>query len=86
LPHRIGAGRSRLGTGALLLAASAVLAFGPPGPADTAGLAGLAVSAAVLGGGIVLGRRPGSRVAFRAVLIVAVIDVGLLLAGGRAFS
>jgi len=83
LPHRIGAGPSRVAAAALLLAASAVLGFGPPGPPGLLGL-GAVVAAAVVGlGGLLLGRRPGSRAAFRAVLLVAAVDVLLLLGSGH---
>jgi protoheme IX farnesyltransferase len=82
LPHQIGAAASRAAAAVLLLAASAVLAFGPPGPPGLVGVGGVAVAAAVGLGGLVLGRRPGSRAAFRAVLLVAAVDVVLLLTTG----
>jgi 4-hydroxybenzoate polyprenyltransferase len=82
LPHRLGAGGSALTAAALLGAASVVLALGPPGPPGAAGIATLAVVVVVLGVGLVLGRRPGSRAPFRAVLVVALIDVALLLVSG----
>jgi 4-hydroxybenzoate polyprenyltransferase len=83
LPHRLGAPRSRLAAAALLLAATAALAFGPSGPPSWLALGGFLGAAVVLPlGGYVAARRPGSRAAFRAVLLVALVDVGLLLAAG----
>lgn len=84
LPHRLGPGGSRLAAAVLLLAATAALAFGPPGPPSWVGLAALVAAAVVLPvGGYAGMRRPGSRAPFRAVLIVALIDVVLLLVSGR---
>jgi 4-hydroxybenzoate polyprenyltransferase len=82
LPHRIGPAGSRIVAATLLLAATAVLAFGPPGPVGPFGAAAVAVAVLVGVGGLVLGRQPGSRAAFRAVLLVAAIDVLLLLISG----
>ncbi|MDP9239938.1 MAG: UbiA family prenyltransferase [Actinomycetota bacterium] len=86
LPHRLGPARSRWAAALLLLAASAVLAIGPAGPPGVAGLAAPVVAVVVLTLGLVLGRRGGSRAAFRAVLVVAVIDVVLLLIRGPALG
>ncbi|MCW2779421.1 MAG: hypothetical protein JWN17_3146, partial [Frankiales bacterium] len=36
------------------------------------------------GAGLAVARRPGSRAAFRAVLVVAAVDVALLLARGSS--
>jgi len=82
LPHRLGATGSAVAAAVLLGSASAVLAFGPPGPPGLVGLAALAVVVVALGAGLWFGRRPGSRAPFRAVLVVAVIDVALLLVTG----
>ncbi|GAA1690038.1 hypothetical protein GCM10009830_42060 [Glycomyces endophyticus] len=82
LPHRLGAGATRLLAAGLVLTASALLAFGPPGPPSPLVLAAVPVAAAVLAAGLVLGRRPGSRAAFHAVLLVALVDVVLLLHTG----
>lgn len=82
LPHRIGAPASEAASAALLLAASVVLVVGPPGPPGAVRLAGVAAAAAVGLAGLVLGRRAGARTAFRAVLVVAAIDVLLLLTAG----
>lgn len=82
LPHRIGAGPSRLTAAVLLLAASVVLAVGPPGPVRPVGVAAVAVAGVVGLGGLLLGRRAGSAAAFRAVLVIAAADVALLLLSG----
>jgi 4-hydroxybenzoate polyprenyltransferase len=86
LPHRIGAGPSRAAAAALLLAASVVLALGPPGPPGVFGLGAIVVAAVVGLGGLLVGRRPGSHAAFRAVLQVAAVDVALLLVSGADVS
>jgi 4-hydroxybenzoate polyprenyltransferase len=86
LPHRLGAGPSRVLAAALLLAASAVLALGPPGPADAFGIGALVAAGVVGAAGLLAGRRSGSRAAFRAVLVVAAIDVVLLLVAGSAVA
>jgi 4-hydroxybenzoate polyprenyltransferase len=83
LPHRLGAGWSAAAAAALLFAATAALAFGPPGPPSWVGLAGFVAAVLVLlVGGYGASRRPGSRLAFRSVLVVAVLDVALLLTAG----
>ncbi len=83
LPHRLGAGRSRLAAAGLLLAASVVLALGVRvSPALAVLVPVLAV--AVLTAGFVAGRRAGSRAPFRAVMLVALLDVALLVAAGPA--
>jgi len=82
LPQRLGPTGSWLAGGALLLAATTVLVFGPPGAPSWAGIAILAAAAVVLPTGWYLSRRPGSRAPFRAVLIVALADVVLLLISG----
>jgi protoheme IX farnesyltransferase len=83
LPHRLGATGSKTAAAALLLAASVVLATAVP--VDLAAAATVPVlAAAVLTMGFLPGRRPDSRGLFRAVLVVAVLDVALLLAAGPA--
>ena len=90
LPHRLGAGVSQLLSVVLLLAASAVLAFAPGLPGSTAAavlvVLALLVAALVVLTGVFLGRRPGSRAPFRATMIVALLDVVLLVARGRALA
>ena len=85
LPHRLGPQRSAALAALLLLAATALLAVGP-GSAGPLGLAALAVAAGVSGVGLVLARRPGSRAAFRAAIVVALVDVALLVARGGALT
>ncbi|GAB3108254.1 UbiA family prenyltransferase [Streptomyces calidiresistens] len=85
LPHRWGAAVSRAVAGVLVLLASVALVVGPVGPDGVTGDARVAVppvAALVVAVGLVRGRRPGSRAAFNAVLLVAVADVGLLLTVG----
>jgi 4-hydroxybenzoate polyprenyltransferase len=82
LPHRIGPTASRVMSSVGLLGASAVLALGPPGPPSRFGLAVTASSVVLLPLGMYLGRAPGSRAAFRAVLVVAIADVVLLVLTG----
>jgi hypothetical protein len=53
--------------------------FGPPGSPEPLALAAVPIAVGVLAIGLVAGRRPGSRAAFRAVVLVALIDVALLL-------
>jgi 4-hydroxybenzoate polyprenyltransferase len=88
LPHRLGAPASRVLSAALLLGASVVLAFGPGLPASAAASAlvvlALVLAAGLIAAGIILGRRPGSRAPFRATMLVALVDVVLLVARGRA--
>lgn len=88
LPHRIGPTWSRAAAAALLLGATATLTLGPPGPPTRPSLAALALALAVLLIGYYLSRAAVARgdrpvAAFRAVMLVALIDVVLLLASGR---
>jgi hypothetical protein len=82
LPHRLGAAPGRVVAAGLLLAASVVLAVGPPGQLSAFGLVVLVLAAGTLLAGLLLGRRPGSRAAFRSILIVALLDVLALVAAG----
>ena len=85
LPHRLGGPLTAALSGVLLLAATSMLAFGPGRPGAVV-VAALAVAAFVTATGLWLGRRPGSRAPFRAVLVVAVVDVALLLARGSSLG
>jgi 4-hydroxybenzoate polyprenyltransferase len=86
LPHRLGARVSAALAAALLLAASLVLAFGPGRPNGlTIAAVGLSV-AALVAGGLIAARRPGSRAAFRVALLVAVVDAALFIARGAALG
>ncbi len=88
LPHRIGPAWSRAAAAGLLLAATVTLVFGPPGRPSWYGVAAVAAAAVVLPAGWYAGRLASSRGArpvavFRAVLLVALIDVLLLISSGR---
>jgi heme o synthase len=88
LPQRIGATGSRLAAAGLLFAATVVLVLGPPGPPTWFGVAAGAAAAVVLpvgwyGGRVAAARGDRPVAVFRAVMLVAVIDVGLLVASGQ---
>jgi 4-hydroxybenzoate polyprenyltransferase len=88
LPHRLGPAGSRLAAAVLLLAATVVLAFGPPGSPSWAGLTALVLAVVVLPIGWYAARASTARgdrptAVFRAVMLVALIDVVLLLATGN---
>jgi 4-hydroxybenzoate polyprenyltransferase len=82
LPHRLGPAGSRVAASGLLLAASLVLGLAPRGGPTPFAVAALPVAVAALVVGHVLGRHPGSRAAFRAVIVAAGVDVLLLVAAG----
>ena len=86
LPHRLGAARSAGLAAGLLLTAAVVLALGPAGAPGPAALLAVAVSAVVTAAGLVRSRRPGSRAAFRAAIVVAVLCVALLVARGAVLA
>ncbi len=90
LPQRLGAKVSQLLSIVLLLAASIVLAFAPGLPTSTASavlvVVALLAALALVVVGALLGRRPGSRAPFRATMLVALLDVVLLIARGRALA
>jgi 4-hydroxybenzoate polyprenyltransferase len=83
LPHRIGRGPSTVVAALALLAATGVLAFGPTRSPSWLALAAFAAAVVVLPIGWYAGRRAGSRAPFRAVLVVAMIDIVLLLTNGH---
>ncbi|BCL14352.1 UbiA family prenyltransferase [Micromonospora sagamiensis] len=88
LPHRLGATGSGATAAGLLLAATVVLVLGPAGPPSWPGLSAVAAAAVVpplSWYGSRRAARAGARPvgAFRAVILVAVIDVALLVANGR---
>ena len=88
LPHLLGPTGSRTAAAGLLLAATATLVLGPAGPPSWAGLAAIAAAAVVPPAGWYAGRAAAGRgerpvAVFRAVMLVAVIDVVLLVASGR---
>ncbi|MET0425885.1 MAG: UbiA family prenyltransferase [Actinoplanes sp.] len=85
LPHRLGATGSAVAAAAFLLAATLTLVFGPAGPPSWAGWAAAAAAVVVLPAGWQAARRAqGRQVAmFRAVIVVALLDVLLLIFSGR---
>jgi 4-hydroxybenzoate polyprenyltransferase len=85
LPHRLGGPVTAALSAVLLLAATSLLAVGPGRPGALVAAA-LLVAALITGIGLGLGRREGSRAPFRAVLVVAAVDVALLLARGSALT
>jgi 4-hydroxybenzoate polyprenyltransferase len=86
LPHRLGARVSAV-TGALLLgSASVVLVLGPAGSPTPAGWAGLALALPAVGIAALAATARFRRAAFPAVMLLTVLDVVLLLAGGAALA
>ncbi|MBL7254498.1 UbiA family prenyltransferase [Paractinoplanes lichenicola] len=85
LPHRLGATGSSIAAALLLLSATLALVFGPPGPPSWAGWVGAAAAVVVLPLGWYATRRARGRgvAMFRAVILVALIDVLLLIFSGR---
>ena len=85
LPHRIGATGSTVAAACLLLAATLTLVFGPPGPPSWAGwAAGVAAVVVLPLGWYAAQRTKGRPVAmFRAVIVVALVDVLLLIFSGH---
>jgi protoheme IX farnesyltransferase len=84
LPHRLGANGSTIAAAVLLLGATLALVFGPAGPPSWAGWSAAAAAVVVLPLGWYAARRAeGRRVAmFRAVIVVALIDILLLIFSG----
>lgn len=78
LPHRLGAGRSRLLAALLLAVASLAAGLGPPGAPGAVVIAGLAGGALLLAVAV-LGR---GRLPFQAAMVLALLDVVLLVAAG----
>ncbi len=86
LPHRLGAIVSAATGAVLLLAASLVLVLGPDGPPTAAGWVGLAIAVPAAAVAALAGTPRGRRLAFPAVMLLTVLDVVLLLAGGAALT
>lgn len=83
LPHRLGAARVRLLLPLPLLAATAVLVFGPPGPVGAGDGAALALAGATAIAGPGFGGR-WRKAALGGAVAVAAVDVVLLLTRGAA--
>jgi 4-hydroxybenzoate polyprenyltransferase len=82
LPHRLGARASAVAGALLLGGASLVLVLGPEGPPTTAGWIGLALALPAVVVAALAGTARFRRAAFPAILLLTVLDVLLLLAGG----
>jgi 4-hydroxybenzoate polyprenyltransferase len=86
LPHRLGARASAV-VGALLLGtASLVLVLGPEGPPAWWGWAGLVLAVPAVALSALAGTDRFRRLAFPAVMVLTVLDVVLLVAGGAALA
>jgi 4-hydroxybenzoate polyprenyltransferase len=85
LPHRMGATWSQVAAAVLLLTATLTLVFGPAGPPSWAGIAAALAAVVVLPLGWYVARRARGRpvAMFRAVIVVALIDILLLIFSGR---
>jgi 4-hydroxybenzoate polyprenyltransferase len=86
LPHRMGPRISAVTGAALLGAASLALVLGPAGPPTVAGWAGLALAVPAVVVAALAGTERFRRLAFPAVMLLTVLDVVLLLAGGAAVT
>jgi 4-hydroxybenzoate polyprenyltransferase len=86
LPHRLGAGPSAVACALLLGAASLVLVLGPRGGPSAAGWAGLAVAVPAVVVAALAGTPRFRRLAFPAVMLLTVLNVVLLLAGGGTLA
>jgi 4-hydroxybenzoate polyprenyltransferase len=86
LPHRLGAATSAVAGAVLLGAAVAVLVLGPAGAPSAAGWACLAVAVPVVVVAALAGTRRFRRAAFPAVMLLTVLSVVLLVAGGAAIT
>ncbi|WP_326639113.1 UbiA family prenyltransferase [Streptosporangium sp. NBC_01755] len=84
-PQRLGVARVRVLIPLPLLAATALLVFGPTGSPGAEGWAALAVAGAFTACGVALGRN-SPRVPFAVAVAVAAVAVVLLLARGTAIT
>ena len=86
LPHRLGARVSAV-VGALLLGgASVLLVTGPDGPPTTAGWIVLALAVPAVVVAALAGSVRFRRLAFPAIMLLTVLDVALLVAGGATLT
>lgn len=86
LPHRLGARTSAVLAALLLGAASVVLVVGPDGPPSAAGWIGLVLALPAVAVAAAAGTERFRRLAFPAVMLLTVLDVGLLLLGGAGVT
>jgi 4-hydroxybenzoate polyprenyltransferase len=86
LPHRLGARVSAVTAALLLGGASLLLVLGPEGPPTPAGWIGLGFALPAVAVAALAGTARFRRAAFPAVLLLTVLDVLLLLAGGAALT
>lgn len=86
LPHRLGARASAATAAVVLGGASLVLVLGPPGPPGAAGWTGLVLAAPAVAVAALAGTRRFRRPAFPAIMLLTVLDVVLLLAGGATIA
>ena len=86
LPHRLGPASSAALAAVLLLAAAVVLALGPAGAPGPGAVGAVLLCAVVTAAGLLRARRPGSRDAFRAAIVVAAVCVALLVARGAVLA
>jgi 4-hydroxybenzoate polyprenyltransferase len=86
LPHRLGSRVSAVAGALLLGAASVVLVAAPPGPPTATGWTGLALAVPAVVVAALAGTARFRRRAFPAIMLLTVLDVVLLLAGGAAVT
>ncbi|WP_233496016.1 UbiA family prenyltransferase [Geodermatophilus sp. TF02-6] len=86
LPHRLGARVCAVVGAVLLGGASLVLVLGPAGPPTPAGWTALALAVPAVAVAALAGTARFRRRAFPAVMLLTVLDVVLLLAGGAAVT
>src|SRR3954454_15163035 len=86
LPHRMGAVASAVTGALLLLGASLVLVLGPTGPPTVTGWICLALAVPAATVAALAGTPSLRRAAFPAVMLLVVLDVVLLVAGGAALT
>src|SRR4051812_26566596 len=86
LPHRLGSRVSAVAGALLLGAASVVLVAAPPGPPTATGWTGLALAVPAVVVAALAGPARFRRRAFPAIMLLTVLDVVLLLAGGAAVT
>jgi 4-hydroxybenzoate polyprenyltransferase len=86
LPHRLGAVPSAVAAAVLLGVAVAILVLGPDGPPSATGWEGLAVAVPVVAVAAMAGSPRFRRAAFPAVMVLTVLTVVLLVAGGAAIT